>query len=48
MTDKERCDTQLATLYELRLQILKSEKLDYTKDEVLELLDTIAQEKATK
>lgn len=46
MTDKERNDTQLATLYTLRLQITKSDKENYTKDELLELLDVIAQEKA--
>ena len=45
MTDKERIDTQMATLYSLRLQVTKSEKETYTKDEILELLDTIALEK---
>lgn len=44
MTDKERRDTQLATLYELRLQIKRSGK-DYTNEELLELLDTIAEAK---
>ena len=48
MTDKERTDTQLATLYEMRLQVLKDEKSNYTKEEVLALLDTIALEKSTK
>lgn len=48
MTEKERMDTQLATIYELRLQILKEKKGNYTQEEVLSLLDTIALEKATK
>ena len=48
MTDKERTDTQLATLYDLRLQIKKSEKTDYTKEEILELLDMVALEKSSK
>lgn len=45
VTDKERIDTQMATLYCLRLQVTKSEKETYTKEEILELLDTIAMEK---
>ena len=48
MTDKERRDTQLATIYELRLQILKEEKSEYTQEEVLKMLDTIALEKSNK
>ena len=48
MTDKERTDTQLAMLYDLRLQINKEQKETYTKDEILELLDTVAQEKSSK
>ena len=48
MTDKERTDTQLATLFDLRLQIKKEKKETYTKDEILELLDTVAQEKSSK
>lgn len=48
VTDKERTDTQLATIYELRLQILKEEKNEYTQEEILKLLDTIALEKSTK
>lgn len=48
MTDKERTDTQLATLYELRLQISKDTKNEYTKEELLEMLDTIALEKNSK
>lgn len=48
MTDKERTDTQLATLYDLRLQIKKDDKKEYTKEEILELLDTVALEKSNK
>ncbi len=33
---------ELATLYELRLTISESEKTDYTKEELLQLLDQIA------
>ena len=42
MTDKERKDTQKAMLYDLRLIIKGSEKQEYTKDDLLDLLDTIA------
>ena len=48
VTDKERTDTQLAMLFDLRLQIKKDGKETYTKDEILELLDTVAQEKNSK
>ena len=48
MTEKERIDTQLAMLYDLRLQILKDDKKTYTQDDILDLLDTIALEKNTK
>ena len=48
MTDKERTDTQLAMLYDLRLQIDKENKENYTKDEILKLLDTIALETKSK
>lgn len=33
---------ELATLYELRLTISESDKADYTKEELLQLLDQIA------
>lgn len=33
---------ELATLYELRLTISESDKTDYTKEELLRLLDQIA------
>ena len=42
MTDKERQDTKMATLYELRLMISADDKTEYTKEELLELLDKIA------
>ena len=42
MTDKERKDTQKAMLYDLRLIIKGSERGQYTKEELLDLLDTIA------
>ncbi len=43
MTDVERADAKLAMLYNLRLQISKDTKESYTKDEILELLDTLAE-----
>ena len=42
MTHKERKDTQKAMLYDLRLIIKSSERSQYTKEELLDLLDTIA------
>lgn len=48
MTEKERTDTQLAMLYDLRLQVKKQEKDTFTKDDILELLDSIALEKNSK
>ena len=42
MTDKERKDTKMATLYELRLLFTQGEKEEYTKQEIVELLDKIA------
>ena len=42
MTEKERQDTKMATLYELRLIITNGEKNEYTKEEIVELLDKIA------
>lgn len=41
-TEKDRRDTQLATLYELRLIISGGEKDQYSRDEILDLLDKIA------
>lgn len=45
MTEKERKDTKMATLYELRLLFTQSEKEQYTKQEIVELLDKIAMTK---
>ena len=41
-TEKERKDTQKALLYDLRLFFSTGEKEDYTRQEILELLDKIA------
>jgi len=41
-TEKERKDTQKAMLYDLRLMVKSSEKEMYTKEELLDLFDTIA------
>ena len=48
MTEKERKDTKMATLYELRLLFTQGEKEQYTKDEIVELLDKIATAKDQK
>lgn len=45
MTDKERKDTQKAVLYDLRRLIKNAEKETYTKEEMCNLLDTIAEAK---
>lgn len=42
MTDKERKDTKMATIYELRLLFTSGEKKNYTVEEITELLDKIA------
>ena len=42
MTEKERKDTKMATLYELRLMFTQGEKEQYTREEIVELLDKIA------
>ena len=44
-SEKERKDTQQAVLYELRRLIKNSEKETYTKDELCDWLDTIADAK---
>lgn len=41
-TEKERKDTQKAMLYDLRLIVKASDKEQYTKEELLDLFDTIA------
>ena len=48
MNEKERHDIKLATIYELRLAIKESKKTEYTKEEILEMLDTIALSKSQK
>ncbi len=45
MTDKERNDSQKALLYDLRLLIDSTEKENYTKQEIMALLDQIARAK---
>ena len=45
LTEKERKDTKMATLYELRLAFTQGEKEEYTRKEIVELLDKIAMEK---
>lgn len=42
MADKERKDTKMATIYELRLLFTSGEKKEYTVEEITELLDKIA------
>ncbi|WP_295749651.1 hypothetical protein [uncultured Oscillibacter sp.] len=42
MTEKERKDTKMATIYELRLLFTNGEKQTYTVEEIAELLDKIA------
>lgn len=45
MTEKERQDTKMATLYELRLIFSTGEKKEYTTEEIVELLDKLAMAK---
>ena len=45
MTEKERQDTKMATLYELRLIFTNGEKKDYSTEEIVELLDKLAMAK---
>lgn len=42
MTEPERKDTKMATLFELRLLLLNGDKKEYTLQEILDLLDKIA------
>jgi hypothetical protein len=42
MTEKEMNAVKKATIYELRLLFTQSEKKEYTKNEIVELLDKIA------
>lgn len=48
MSEKERNDTKMATLYELRLMIEDNEQEKYTKAEILKLIDTVAKIKDQK
>ena len=41
-TEKERKDTKMATIYELRLIFSGGEKDQYSREEIVELLDKIA------
>jgi len=41
-SEKEILKIELATLYELRLIISEGDKKDFTRNEILELLDKIA------
>lgn len=41
-TEKEMSRIELAMLYELRLVFAEGEKKEYTREEILELLDKIA------
>ena len=45
LTEKELKNTKMATIYELRLIFTQGEKEEYTRDEIVELLDKIAMEK---
>ncbi len=45
MPEKERQDTRMATLYELRLIFTNGEKKNYSIEEIVELLDKLAMAK---
>ncbi len=45
MTEKEMQTVRKATLYDLRLIFTNGEKKEYTKEEIVELLDKIAMTK---
>lgn len=44
-TEKERKDTKMATIYELRLIFTNGNKDTYTTQEIVELLDKVAMAK---
>lgn len=48
MNERERKDTMMSTLYEIRLMVDADDKDTYTKDEILKLLDTIARAKGVE
>ena len=45
MTDKEQKCVEMTTIYELRLLIDGDEKENYSKEELLKLLDSVARAK---
>lgn len=45
MTEKEMKTVKMSTLYELRLIFTNGEKTEYSKEEIVELLDKIAMAK---
>ncbi len=45
MTEKEMQSVKMSTLYELRLIFTNGKKEEYTKEEIVELLDKIAMAK---
>lgn len=48
MTERERKDTMMSTLYEIRLMVDADSKETYAKEEILSLLDTIARAKGAE
>lgn len=48
MNERERKDTMMSTLYEIRLMVDADDKDTYTKEEILKLLDTIARAKGVE
>lgn len=48
MNERERKDTMMSTLYEIRLMVDADDKDTYTKEEILNLLDTIARAKGAE
>ena len=48
MNERERKDTMMSTLYEIRLMVDADSKETYTKAEILSLLDTIARAKGVE
>ena len=42
LTEKERKDTKMGMLYELRLLFTQGEKEQYTRQEIVEIIDKIA------
>ena len=42
MTGPERRDAKMATLYELRLIFMTDERTEFSKEEILDILDKLA------